>query len=469
MEKHSFFQNEANVSYLICFFTLLPFVLLSFYNVPIGDDFMYAKSFIDNGFLGAQLKWFNDWSGRYVSSMAIATLNPLSYHNLGYAFILPLSLIFGIFFSFKQLIKNAINTFNLPLNSSLLFALTLFFYINYLPDFGETFYWYAGAFTYQLPIVFFLLYLNCLINLFKTNRSQMFYFSNFLFASFCLIIILGSNEVMVVYTVVINAIVGLLIGLYQPKKILKFLPLFVLSIGLAIFMLTAPGNFARASLFQRSDFHLIKAIVNTVSRSGFVLSFWFFSLFLLMLFISGIGSIKMPEFKFLHLKNNKKGFWIAFGIIFLWALASFGVFPSIYTTNWIPKRAYTSIFFVFILFGQAFFVIAINKIEILRKINEKLSDKSFNLILIVLMVFTMSINSNVMKAYSDLGTGKAKGYHKQVTETYKMLRDTDKDTVYVQELLKKPEILPIRWPEKHNRLANTELEEYFGLKRIELE
>lgn len=74
-----------------------------------------------------------------------------------------------------------------------------------------------------------------------------------------------------------------------------------------------------------------------------------------------------------------------------------------------------------------------------------------------------------MNAYTDLTSGKAIVYHKQVMSTYKMLESTDNDTIYVKELQKKPLILPIRWPAKHNRLVNNELQEYFKIERIEID
>ena len=74
-----------------------------------------------------------------------------------------------------------------------------------------------------------------------------------------------------------------------------------------------------------------------------------------------------------------------------------------------------------------------------------------------------------MNAYVDLTSGKVISYNKQVKAAYQMLSTTEKDTVFVKEIEKKPLILPIRWPAKHNRLANSEWQEYFKVQRVELE
>ena len=50
-----------------------------------------------------------------------------------------------------------------------------------------------------------------------------------------------------------------------------------------------------------------------------------------------------------------------------------------------------------------------------------------------------------------------------------MLSTTEKDTVFVKEIEKKPLILPIRWPAKHNKLVNSEWQEYFKVEKVELE
>ncbi|MGV7105407.1 DUF6056 family protein [Flavobacterium sp. U410] len=460
-------QSEKNLGNIIVLFTVFPFLMLSFFNVPIGDDFAYASSFIEHGFVDAQLKWYYEWSGRYMASLAISTFNPLSYGHLGYAFILPIFLIITTAWSLKVLIKNSVETFKLPINSNLSFGILLFLYFNYLPDFGETFYWYAGAFTYQLPIVFLLIYLNAVLNLLKEDRKTIMIIKDVLVSLVSLIIIMGSNEVIVVYTSFITVLIGSLLMFFKRKSFWRLLPITIITLGLAYFMITAPGNFERAVLFEKSDFHLLKAIIHTFFRAGFVLLFWIPVTTVLLLIVPRFYQIEFPQLNLKALKHMQKYMLLGFGV-FILGVVCVGFFPSIYTTNWIPKRSYTPIFFAFILFFTLLFIQILHRFEVLNKINKTLSDKKYHVFLL-LIVLALSANANVMKAYSDLGTGKATTYHKQVSDTYKMLKETTKDTVYVQELIKKPEILPIRWPEKKNRLANQELEEYFKIKRIEIE
>ena len=236
-------------------------------------------------------------------------------------------------------------------------------------------------------------------------------------------------------------------------------------------MIFAPGNFSRESLFEKNDFHLLKYSLNALSRGVFVITFWLPSLAFILLLVSDVYKISLPSLdisKMSFLKSKRK--IIALCLAFLFIVAFVGFFPSVYTTKWIPQRAYTPIFFVFTLFASIFIFVAIIKIKILNSLNKLLSDKAISPVLLLLVVVTLSHNSNVMNAYSDLTSGKAIAYNKQVKETYRMLEEAPSEgTIYVKELAKKPLILPIRWPAKHNRLANSIWEDYFNIERVELD
>lgn len=464
----SLLQHKNFVGIFIVIFTVLPFIALCIFNVPLGDDFWYGGAFRDQGFAATQLNWYNQWSGRYMATFAISTLNPVAYGHLNLGFIHPMLLILGTVFSLRLLINNIIDTFGLELNKLIVLSVFLFFYFNYIPDFGETFYWMAGAYTYQLPVIFFLLYLNTLLNLFK-SESSLSIFKNIVLGSLCLFIILGSNEVIVVYSCFVNGLVFLALFIKRRNLLLRFLPYFIITLILSVFMIFAPGNFSRESLFDKSDFHVLKAILESFSRGGFVLFFWLPTITLLMLLIPDINRIKNVSFNCKnYFRSNSKAIIIA--LAFLFIIAFLGFFPSIYTTKWIPQRAYTPIFFIIMLVSSILIFFAIIKVKVLNDLNKILSTKSTNSLLLIITIIVLSHNSNVMNAYVDISSGKAIAYNKQVISTYHKLTSTDnKEVFYVQELQKKPLILPIRWPERHNHLVNNEWEEYFRIERVEID
>lgn len=468
LKKINVLLLEKHTTTILLLFTIVPFVLLSFLNVHLGDDFWYANSFIENGFVATQVKWYNEWSGRYMATFMISTINPLAYGYLKLAFLHPLLLIFGTCLSLKVFIYNIVDTFFLNLNKGLLFSLIVFFYFNYLPDIGETFFWMAGAYTYQLPAIFFLLYLNSLVNIFKSKGVV----QNVIFALFSLFVIIGSNEIFALYTCFINGLIFLGLIFYNKRIIKKFWAFLFLSFVLSAFMIFAPGNFAREAVFVKPNFHVIKSSINALSRSMFMMFFWLPSLSFILFLIPNIYKIRLPNFKLpnINLVRDKTISFIVVIVILLMVLFV-GFFPSIYATQWIPQRAYTPIFFIFMLLSTILIVVAIIKIKRFNNLNELLSKNEVSRsLLILLVIITLSHNSNVMNAYVDLTSGKAVAYHKQVIDTYEMLEGSkNKDTVYVKELIKKPLVLPVRWPEKHNQLANFQWESYFKIKHIELE
>ena len=346
-------------------------MVLCFFNVPLGDDFWYAESFITNGFWQTQLNFYHQWSGRYIATAAISTLNPISFGYFNLSFIHPLLLILSFAYTLYHFIKNSIDFFNVTVNPWLLFSVLFFFYFNYVPDFGETFYWMAGAYTYQLPIIFFLIYLNSIINLFKSH-SKLEIIRNQIIALISLFIVLGCNEVIVVYANFINLLLFLFL-LKNKNYLNRFTPIFVITLIISYLMITAPGNFGRGSLFVKSDYHFLKSSLHSLSRSIFVFFFWFFSLLMLLLLLPTISTQKNDQIEKLFFIFKSQKIITLSVIAFLLGVLFVGFFPSIFTTNWIPQRAYTPIFFIFLLFASFLILVSIQKIKILSDLNKLLS------------------------------------------------------------------------------------------------
>ncbi|MBF6609055.1 MAG: hypothetical protein ITG00_10015 [Flavobacterium sp.] len=456
------------VATVILIYTLLPFLLLCIYSVPLGDDFWYASGFRNHGMIGAQTSWYQEWSGRYMATFLISTFNPVSYGHLNLGFLHPLALFFGTVISLKFLIDTVIDYFKLPINRILSLRIILFFYLNYLPDLGESFYWMAGAYTYQVPVIFLFVYAGLLIRIFNkaSIKSNVI---NILLAIICLAIILGSNEVLVVYLCFFNSIIALYLLVVARSSFIKFIPLLIVTAILSFFMIFAEGNFARAGLFEKPSFHLLKSGIHSLSRGMFVLFFWIPALMILLLSIRGFSEIKtLNVFLFEKLSNRRSLIIVIVASLIL--IVWMGFFPSIYATKWIPQRAYTPIFAIFTMVFIMMLIAILRHFPALVRINLLLSgDFRASAILQMLLIVTLSHNCNVMNAYVDLTSGKASSHYNQVMGTYDELKSTSSDTIYVKELAKRPLIMPIRWPQPHNQLANSIWEDYFGVESIELE
>ncbi len=463
-------DSATFVAWLIIAFTLLPFLFLCVFNVPLGDDFWYANGFRRHGMVETQMVWYKEWSGRYMATFLISTLNPLSYGIMNLGYIHPFVMILGTFFSLKFLINTIVDSFKLSINKILTLAIMLFFYMNYIPDVGESFYWMAGAYTYQVPVIFLFLYIALLIKIYRDSSATIIKVLYVIAALLSLFIIIGSNEVIVVYVCCLNSLLAIYIFFKKKIDFLKFLPLLIITIVLSYNMIFAQGNFTRADLFVTPQFHLIKAVAQSLSRGIFVLVFWIPTILLMLLSIPKVSTITISS-EFLPQITSKSRLQILIlSTIVLILIIFTGFFPSIYTTNWIPQRAYTPIFVVFIIAFVCLFVVMLKYFPILTRLNNNLSNfpKTSNVFLCILIV-AFAHNSNVMNAYVDLTSGKASTYYNQVMKTYYALENNTQDTIYVQALEKKPLILPIRWAEKNGGLANSIWEGYFDIKKVDLE
>lgn len=459
--------STANPAWFILAFTLLPLFGLCVYNVPIGDDLWYADAFRTHGLIGTQQLWYQQWSGRYMATLLISTVNPVSYGYFNLAFLHPLILLLATAASMRFLLNTVINQFNFDVNKWLVLSVFLFFYLNYVPDLGESFYWMAGAYTYQLPVIFLFLYLGIILRLLRSDSVPTKVLYSVL-AAIALFIIIGSNELIVVYVCALNFILMVLSVLGNRQNLWYVLPILVITGILSYFMIFADGNFARAELFKKPSFHILKTSFNALARGGFVLVFWIPTLLVMLLCIPGINRNSI-ELNFLPGRFSKLPALILIGIIVLIGVIFIGFFPSLYTTKWIPQRAYTPIFVTVTIVFSTFVVLILKRSHGLSKLNESISSSvKLSGIFLVILIMALSHNSNIMNAYVDLTSGKASSYHNQVITTYKQLQTTDRDTIYVNEIAKKPLILPIRWPENHNKLANNIWEEYFDVKHIEL-
>ena len=58
---------------------LLPFVALAWFNQPFWDDFGHAAQARSYGLVGAQRYLYENWTGRYFSSVLLTAANPLTY------------------------------------------------------------------------------------------------------------------------------------------------------------------------------------------------------------------------------------------------------------------------------------------------------------------------------------------------------------------------------------------------------
>lgn len=131
---------------------LLPFMVLSIYNQPIGDDLWYTWMAKKYGFAEAQRQWFLTFIGRYSTNMLLS-VNSFVYGSLLSFKVWPIIKLLGFVTAFYSLVHFALGNL-LPLwqKFSMAVFFTMVFYLN-MPGIFEGAYWLATLICYHLGVM----------------------------------------------------------------------------------------------------------------------------------------------------------------------------------------------------------------------------------------------------------------------------------------------------------------------------
>ncbi|WP_310556194.1 DUF6056 family protein [Flavobacterium sp.] len=455
------FKLEKSIWICILIYTLLPFVTIAFFNLPMGDDLYFGQVGRDKTTFGAVSFWYNNWGGRYTQELFLTILNPATYGSLRFFWLPPLFIIFSISTSFFVLLKSISNPQVSSKDLLILFSALLFLVFNLMPQIGETIYWISGAYTFQTGNVFLVLLIAIIINLFK-NNSSLKTLVLIVLAAVLIMLIAGTNEVSMAYMFGFS----ILFLIHQRKAktnlILIWIFLFLIVCLATYISITAPGNLVRAKETGGVFQNFPKAIVESIIRGFFYLLFWLPSAILVTVMCwKQIGKIAKKHMTSREVKLNERRIVFSLFLIIIFA----GFFPSLISTGWNAPRTVAPIFIVFLIL---YFGIIIYYYSYLTSLISKLSPNknSFSGLLLLVLLIGFSNKHNIMNAYIDIVSLRVVNYNNQISKTYEEMQSSDRDTIYVLPLYAKPNTLPIRWPEHYNRLVNDELEKYFHKKIV---
>ncbi len=452
-------RSQRKLIYFIFTFTLLPLIVLCFFNLPMGDDFLFGKVAEQKKFTEIMKYWYNGWGGRYTQSITLSYFNPIKYGTINFFYIPPLFLIVTIVLSVGYFVHHLkeykINT----LQRLQIFCLFVFIYFNLLPEIGETLYWISGAYTFQIANILTIVLVTTFL---KLNNPRYKLFRKILILVL-VILIVGCNEVSMAYLFGFSFLYVLYCNLNYKSNLSFALVLFCIILVCSIFVIYAPGNNVRSTVveqlkgsnFRIRNFH--KIILESIGRSFFLILYWIPTF--IFFFIINWNSIKKIKNNFKLKVSNK--YQVLVVIVFAYLILFFGILPSMFSTGWIPPRV-TSVIFLFSFI--TLFVLILILFDVLNIYYERYNLKFINNPIIVLIfVLGFANGNNILNAYSDLLSGKVYKYHRFVDNLYINLSKAQKnDTVLVKPNFKKPFSLPERLPlygEKN--FSQSELENYF--------
>lgn len=405
-------------SWIIFFLLLgfLPYLYLSFFTQPIADDFAFAAQYKNNNYFSLVKETYFNSSGRYLSNFLIY-LNPISFNSFfGYQLI-PFSLIIFSIISFYYFFK----TVFVALTKQMIWIITLSFsliFISLLPNIAEQIYWFTGSMIYHLGLLITIIYFTFLIKLFR-NELVISKTIHLIILGLLLLIAAGFNEVLTVSLFLI--LVVLLILFYKNKwegKNVIAIQFLLLLVFITVLVL-APGNILRESYYPNKHqfFHsLIYSLAQTVRFSVK----WILSPTLLMASILFIG---FYDKKIKHITLFKESFylnkWASLFILFSTIFVC--VFPPYWATGILGQHRTVNVaFFFFLIIWFVNLSVWLNSFSVKMQSFKLLKQKR---IFIVLFLCSGFFFGNGWHSLTDIFTGKAVNYKRQLDLRHKALSD----------------------------------------------
>ena len=444
-------NNNSIIIGGIIFFLCISFIYLSFFIHPSGDDYTYAFLELKSPFFSAYLDEYFLWNGRYFSNFFVLK-NPLTFgfNNVRlyrvFVILIQLSLFISIYFSLSK--------FSLYFSKQqrLLFAGFLFLsYLLLIPALNEGFYWYTGMVTYQLAIIFFLIYIH-----FYFHKS---FYLRTLILIFLQVMLIGFNEVSMLYLICFQFIY--LVFTAKNFKIDNYI-LFITSVSFSFIVFMSPGNSVRASYFEgvsHQFFHSLLMSLLQVIRFFIKLNEGFFLFITAIIFYNLLPNIKL----FIDNYRTTRNLFMIPTLIFVILFIS--IFPAYWTTGIMGQhRTVNFAFFICIPLLFFWFLLIINRFE-------SFFITLFNKIKIFIVfgfIFSISLTRNLQGVFEDFSNDKHLKFNQQNHLRYTSLNNQmnqKKKDVYLKKLKTHPFSISIYdLSLDPNHLSNIGYQRYWKLK-----
>lgn len=432
-------NNQIRLTALLLL--LLPYLILSFFCNPIADDFTYSARGRENDLLATLHYEYFNWNGRYFSNLLVL-LNPMAFNSISLYKLAPLIqiittlLAFAIFvyaISFDRLKKIEISITAL--------LLTLLFLCK-MPIISEGIYWHTGAVTYQTGNNLFLIFISLLILEHRNKLLLKSALMHFVLSALILICAIGCNEITMLTCLSFLVIVNLIVFIKKIKVTKTLLLYFIIATLFSAVVYFAPGNDVREGFAENKHLFWYSLEYSFLQTIRFALT-WLTSPALLsisLLYIISYNTIfqKIPLFR------NSFDLNIFQALLFLFLCIFISIFPAYWSMGILGQHRTLNIaYFSFIILWFILLTVALNKYE--RSFNNAMVifSKHLNKIIIVAFLFLM-FEKNGYGALSDLCSGSAHRFNKQMNERTSILQSGDKiigDTIYFTAIKDKPKTL----------------------------
>jgi hypothetical protein len=393
--------------------SLVPFLLLTLFSHPAFDDWNYALTVLNRGFIGAQAESYNRWTGRYFST-AVVSFNPLAlesfaaYKAVG---LLIISLTFVSILCFlNALLKSSVTRIDKLVATAFLTAL----FSNQTPDVTEAYFWMTGAVTYQLGCILTLFFLTSVIR--SDESAGIVRLLLFLAAGVLIVAIVGSNETLMLILAVLVIPITVRQLMNKTKDRWIWLAYTMITISSALIVIAAPGNAIRNSYFPGRHRFFYSLGMSFLQETRFLLTWISNASFVLgTLFFIPIAS-KLSER--IRIPKSLRGHPLI-PSLWLLILVFLGFFPVYWSTGLLGQlRTVNTVYFFFLIGWFINIVIWVNYLKQERGLRLSSLPKYAYVIGVPLLLFSLFSLNNTGTAIADLLTLRAYHYDIAVRERY---------------------------------------------------
>jgi len=424
-KKTSFIFKYDVYIILLGGFTILPLLVISYFNQPSADDYCYAAKAQSLGFWNAQIDFYRGWSGRYLST-ALLSFDILVKGKIILYKLFPIALILLLSKSVFNLVSLVFTSISKK-NRYVITSLFITAYFVQMPNISEGLFWYAGSVTYQLSNIISVLLICSLISLLRYKKVK-----HLFFAIIYVILLIGTNETTMIMWAVTLAFIFLYKAILDKKISYHLILIIIIVLTFSLAVILAPGNSVRGAFFSESHqffnsiFQSLRALViNTIKWAPLLC-------LLTVLFFSNLkGNVGIVSSKIL--KANP------FLVFLVVCMVSFlGFFISFWSMgNAPPSRTVNVICFYFMLgFLYTMFLLFIKfekEIVLLKLINKKVK----YVLMFIVLGSIMSFN-NIRGVYVDLLSGTAYLYNLEMEERYQIIQNNSSMILSIPSLKNKP-------------------------------
>lgn len=462
------FKHLSLILIILFIMSIAPLLVISIYNWPSIDDFRFSiqtrQALSATGFPVLNVikaaattvsSSYYQWQGTF-SAIFLMALQPNVFSARGYILVPIILLAFLIFATFYLLDTIIIKHLHLERKYLVYIGIPmLFLQIQFVPSTVQAFYWYNGAVYYTFFYSLMLLYISELIRIYFSKNKYI----KSLVVSIVLAVVLGGGNFV---TSLLMSLIGacfIVLSIFSHAKqskrtVFLILPEVTLLIAFAISMV-APGNSVRQAYFTKLS--PLRAIYLSIVQALTDIKNWTTPtvIIICLLLIPVMARIA----KKIHLSYRLPG--ILLGITFLLFAAQNT--PTWYAQSFVgPTRLRDIIFYSYIwaLFinltywlgwFQKTYASSLSELRNLLKNRfhpqEIISTKTFVLsLLLVLLIVTNLSSANLSKVSSfictsDLLSGKAAAYNKQLGERQLILDNPSIEEVKVPAITVFPKSL----------------------------